>query len=132
MKRGDTACKTCGKQVPCVVSKKRKGFCHDCWMKWQRQQNENRYPYHEIRSEADLLAAAYVTAPWIYRVLPISLPAVFVEKRLRDQYKDFKSKLGPRERVWPFHFNQWSLAMRKGFLVVKEGKPERAWVTELS
>ena len=115
-----------------MVAKNRKGLCYDCWSEHQRERIGKKHPYYTLRNEEDLLNAAYESAPWVFRFLRISLPAFLVRKDLRDEYKDFTSRLQPKERVWPFHFNQWSLAMRKGFLVVKDGKPDRVWITELS
>ena len=132
MKPSYIDCEDCGKEAIRVVAKKRKGRCYDCWMNYQQERIEKKHPYFTLRSEVDLLSAAYQSVPWLYRTLGISLPSIFVRRELRNAFRDFKNKLKPRERVWPFHFNQCSLAMRKGFLVVKNGKPIRAWVTELS
>jgi hypothetical protein len=127
-----TECNACGKEVIRAVAKKRKGRCHDCWMEYEQTRTEQKYPYHALRFEADLLEAAYASTPWVLRALGVSLPALLVPQSLRDQYRRFVGQLSPGELVWPFHFNEWSSAYRKGYLVVKNGLPIRAWVTELS
>jgi hypothetical protein len=91
-----------------------------------------KHRIYTLKTEADLLEGAYESTPWILRALGISLPAFLVHHDLREQYKDFISKLERRERVWPFHLNRESLAMRKGFLVVEDGRPVRVWITEMS
>lgn len=90
------------------------------------------HPYYTVETDEDLLGAAYDSAPWIFKALRISLPAFLVRRELRKYYQDYKAKLDPEERIWPFHFNQMSLAMRRGFVVVRDGKPDRVWVTEMS
>jgi hypothetical protein len=132
MRPGYIECKTCGKDVIRVVAKKRKGRCYDCWGEYWQGRIEKKYPYHPMRSEADLLKAAYASTPWVLRFLRISLPVFFVPRSLRDRYRHFLSQLDPEEVVWPFHFNEWSLAYRKGYLVVRNNQPVRVWVTELS
>jgi hypothetical protein len=93
---------------------------------------DGKHRTYTLKTEADLLKAAYESTPWILRALRISLPAFLVRQDLREQYQDFKSKLERRARIWPFHFNQGTLAMRKGFLVVTDGQPDRVWITEMS
>ena len=89
-------------------------------------------PYISVSCEDDLLRAAYASSPWILRLLQISLPRFLVPRELRQQYRDFVARLTPGELVLPFQFNQMSLAMRKGFVVVKDRRPLRVWITELS
>jgi hypothetical protein len=101
-------------------------------MQYQQTGIEQKYPYHPLRSEADLLEAAYASTPWVLRTLGVSLPALLVPRSLREQYRHFVAQLNPGELVWPFHFNECSLAYRKGYLVVRNGEPVRAWVIELS
>ncbi len=142
MARGYTNCTSCGKEVPLVTAKTRKGRCHQCERERRsegfRKSNPNfplsrgKKPYFHLRTQEDLLAAAYRSAPLMLRLFRISLPAFLVRKEHREPYRDFKSKLGPGEIAWPFCFNQNSLAMRRGFLVVKCGKPDRVWVTTMS
>ncbi len=60
--------------------------------------------YFRLRPEEDLLNAAIQSAPWLLRVLHISLPDVFVRGELREAYREFKSKLEPRNLCGHFIF----------------------------
>lgn len=131
-KRGYSTCKVCGKEVIHVVAKNRKGHCYTCWTRRQHERTAKKYPYHVLRNEEDLLRAAYESAPWILKVLRVSLPSWLVHRDLRNSYRQFLKELQPGDYVCPFHFNRYSLAMRQGFLIIRSGQPLRVWITALS
>jgi len=88
----------------------------------------------KLTSERDLLAAAFRTAELRYRILGMSLKISKMDDQCngQDGWKEFRETLAPNDKIWPFHFNKNTLSMRKGFLIVRDGKPLKALVTELS
>lgn len=125
-------CKGCGSEVIRVVAKKRRGLCHECWKSSQQERVRRHNPRFKLESEEDLLNAAFASAPKMLRWLRISLPSFLVRRKLEQDYHKFAQRLEPGDRVLPFHFNKWTLAMRKGFLIVRDGKPHDVWITEMS
>ena len=90
--------------------------------------------YYKMSNLDDLMQAAFRSAPWHFRLLGLSLPSATVEAQCAGipEWEELKTELKPDDKLWPFHFNRNTLAMRKGFLVVRHGKPHGVVVTELS
>jgi hypothetical protein len=90
--------------------------------------------FYSVKNRQDLLEAAIASTPFLYRWLGISVPLSRLDRELgasRD-WKNLRDSLRPTDKIWPFHFNKNTLAMRKGFLIVRDRKPFEAIVTELS
>lgn len=94
-----------------------------------------RAPYYRVTSEPELLAAAYRAAPRAFRWLGLSL------RRARFQALAGRSRgiigrtceeLERGAKVWPFVFNENSLALRKGYVLVRAGAARAAILTEVS
>lgn len=86
--------------------------------------------YHEMGLEQ----AAYVTAPMWFRLLGLSLPRWYVNWKLdkNSEWEPLKTELRGRDKIWPFCFGTLTLAMREGYVVIRNGKPYKVIVTRLS
>ena len=57
---------------------------------------------------------------------------VEVELGASPEWQQLKKHLQAGDRIWPFEFNRKTLAYRKGFVVMRAGKPIGGVVTVLS
>jgi hypothetical protein len=85
-------------------------------------------------SEAMLWSQAARHAPLLYRLFRRSVAVADLDARLNDfrEWQQLKTQLLPDDLIWPFTFNQGTLAMRQGFVVIRSGKPVAGLVTIVS
>jgi len=90
--------------------------------------------YIAIGSEEELKSAAAKHAPLAFRALNLSMPIALVERRLRasKEWESWKKDRRSGDRVWPFMVNRGSMAMRRGFVIVRAGVPLQVILTEVS
>jgi hypothetical protein len=81
-----------------------------------------------------LLAAAYASAPRFFRWFGLSLPrARFrISVPTTDEAQRINEALDRGAKVWPFSFNECSLAMRQGYVLVSAGQPQEVILTCVS
>ena len=81
-------------------------------------------------SEAMLWSQAARHAPLLYRLFRRSIAVAELDSRLADipDWHELKPQLMPDDLIWPFEFNQGTLAMRQGFVVIRSGKPVAGFV----
>ncbi len=60
------------------------------------------------------------------------MDAIFLNPWGSEEWLRVKALLKPGDRIWPFIINQRTLAMRKGYLVVRRGKPIEVLTTAVS
>ena len=95
----------------------------------------SRSPHYSTRTPQELLDAAFHSAPWYFRWLPISLSASEIEAfidRSSSSHDVAKAELKEGAKVWPFVVNENTLAMRKGYVLVRGGRPRAVVLTEIS
>jgi hypothetical protein len=90
--------------------------------------------YFQLSCDADLESAALASVPLSFRIFRFSLPVSSVDRKLRGQpkWELLKPGLQAGDKLWPFEFNRNTLAMRKGFILLRRGKVHSVLVTELS
>jgi hypothetical protein len=85
-------------------------------------------------TEESLWRAAMRHAPLSYRWFGRSLTIMELDLQMRDapQWLAAKKSIQAGDRIWPFVFNSNTLAMRKGYVIVRKGKPITGIVTVVS
>ena len=70
-------------------------------------------------------------APLLYRLFRRTVPVAQLDSQFDDfaAWLEVKRQLAPDDLIWPFVFNQDTLAMRQGYVVVRSGKPITGFVT---
>jgi hypothetical protein len=106
-----------------------------CLLSRYREWKGRRAPYFVVRTEQDLLCAAFRSAPWYFRWFRLSrsretIRLILENPRLSDELALSELKRGAK--VWPFVFNEYTLAMRRGYVLVRDGKARAAILTEVS
>ena len=111
------------------------------WHRWPLAIADFRYRWFRARGQliaietrADLLAAAYASAPFFFRWFGLSLArAQFrIDSPTTDEAHRLNKELNLGAKVWPFSFNECSLAMRQGYLLVRDGQPQEVIITCVS
>lgn len=87
-----------------------------------------------LSTQADLEHAALASVPLVYRLFRVSLSLAATDRKLRGraEWEALKSGLKAGDRLWPFEFNRNTSAMRKGLVLMRQGKLHSVLVTELS
>ena len=81
--------------------------------------------------------AARKGLPW-FRFLRRSIPSKQLDRellgsRLEGEWLSLRSQIQPGDRLWPFEFNvRQYLGMRRGYLLLRRGRPIGGVVTEIS
>jgi hypothetical protein len=90
--------------------------------------------YVAIRSSQDLLDAAFLSIPLVYRLLPVSKRFSVLNSQLGNHpdWIAWRKVRQPTDRIAPFKFNMNTLAMRRGFVIIRDNKAYQAIVTALS
>jgi hypothetical protein len=75
--------------------------------------------------EDEFWQVAAQNAPLRFRLLRRSLTVEQIEPEVAGitEWAELKKTLQNGDLIWPFEFNQRTLAYRKGFVVVRGGKP---------
>ncbi|WP_265592621.1 hypothetical protein [Verrucomicrobium sp. BvORR034] len=94
-------------------------------------QNLPEEPYFALRSADDLLQAAYQSTPALCRYWHLHVPRWWIRIK-HPELSPAIARLSPRDRLWPFVFNRSTLSMRRGYVVVRDGHPIDAIITEMS
>lgn len=91
-------------------------------------------PDRPIRSEAELLQAAYETSPRLPRWLGLGVPFALLDRRLdgHPEWEAWKADRRAGDKVWPFRFNAMTLAYREGYVLVRNGRPCKVLLTAVS
>lgn len=90
--------------------------------------------YVVVKTKEDLLVEAARHAPLVYRMLNLSLSMSRLEARLHgsSEWEEWKRTRRQGDRIWPFVFNRDTLAMRKGYVIMRGRAPHRVILTEVS
>lgn len=90
--------------------------------------------YVVVQTKDDLLAEAAKHAPLVYRILNLSLSMSRLEARLHglSEWEEWKRTRQQGDRIWPFIFNRDTLAMRRGYVIMRGGAPHEVILTEVS
>lgn len=85
-------------------------------------------------NEEEFWRGAARSSAWRYRFLKWSqaMEQVDLEIGHMPDWIELKKVLQPGDLIWPFEFNQRTLAYRKGFVAIRKGKPFGGVVTILS
>lgn len=75
-------------------------------------------------TEAMLAREAMRHAPISYRWFGRSLTVAQIDSAYQEwsEWRVIKLKIQPNDRVWPFVINPWTMAMRAGYVIVRDGK----------
>jgi hypothetical protein len=75
-------------------------------------------------TEAMLSREAIRHAPMSYRWFGRSLTVAQIDSAYqeRSEWRSIKLKIKPNDRIWPFVINPWTMAMRAGYVIVRDGK----------
>lgn len=94
--------------------------------------------YTQMSTESEFWnEAASRGLPW-FRSLRRSIPIEQVDRemngsRLQPDWQELKSAMEPNDEIWPFHLNvRKYLGMRRGYIVLRNGKPIGGLIIELS
>jgi len=61
---------------------------------------------------------------WLRRPTPVAELDALFNGRLRAEWEALKMRIEPGDQIWPFELNVRSyLGLRKGYLVLRRGKP---------
>jgi hypothetical protein len=64
---------------------------------------------------------------------PGLLDCTFLGGRLQADWENLKAQMLPGDRIWPFEFNVRAyLGLRRGYIVLRRGRPVGGIVTEVS
>ena len=79
-------------------------------------------------NEDELWRIAAQNVPLRYRLWRQSLSIEQVEQMEPDvvhnaEWAKLKQNLCEEDKIWPFEFNRNTLAYRKGFVIIRKGKP---------
>jgi hypothetical protein len=90
--------------------------------------------YSVIKTKEELLVEAAKSVPFLYRLLNFSVSINHLEERLqgRSEWEEWKRTRRHGDRIWPFCINRDTLAMRRGFIIMRDKSPYRVILTEVS
>ncbi len=85
-------------------------------------------------SEAELWREAMRHVPLSCRWFGRSVAVSELDAQFGDwlEWRSARKLVREGDRIWPFLINPWTMAMRKGYVIVRDGKPIGGVLTELS
>jgi len=85
-------------------------------------------------SEAEFLKVAASHAPIMYRWFgkTLAVDDLGAIVGTDSKWRRIRTQLQPGDRIWPFTINPNTMALREGFVVIRDGQPIEALLTRWS